>query len=63
MAEATLKQRILQAIQELPADAGFGEVLERLYLLYRAEKGLPQAEQGQVLSDEEARKWMSLWLE
>jgi len=37
MAEATLKQRILQAIQELPADAGFGEVLERLTSFYSRE--------------------------
>jgi elongation factor P--beta-lysine ligase len=34
------KQQILKAIEELPDDAGVEEALDRLYLLYKVERGL-----------------------
>jgi len=56
------KKQILKAIEQLPDDAGFEEALERLYLLYKVEKGLRQAERGELISQEEARQRMAKWL-
>jgi hypothetical protein len=38
------KQQILKAIEELPDDAGVEDALDRLYLLYKVERGLRQAD-------------------
>jgi elongation factor P--beta-lysine ligase len=34
------KQQILKAIEELPENAGIEDALDRLYLLYKVERGL-----------------------
>jgi len=55
------KQQILKAIEELPDDAGVEEALDRLYLLYKIEKGLRQADRGEFLSQEQVRERVSKW--
>lgn len=49
-------------IQELPNDASVEDALDRLYLLYKIEKGLRQADRGHLVSQEEARRRMAKWL-
>jgi predicted transcriptional regulator len=56
------KQQILKAIEELPDDAGVEEALDRLYLLYKVERGLRQADNGELISSEEVRQRMAKWL-
>ena len=56
------KQQILKAIEELPEDASVEDAIERLYLLYKIEKGLRQAERGDLISQEDARQPMAKWL-
>ena len=56
------KQQILKAIERLPDDASIEDALERLYLLYKIEKGLRQADDGELISQEEARQRMAKWL-
>ena len=56
------KRQILKAIEELPDDASVEDALERLYLLYKIEKGLRQADRGDLISQEEARQRMAEWL-
>ena len=53
------KQLILKAIEELPEDAGVEEALDRLYLLYKVERGLRQADSGELISQEEVRQRMA----
>jgi hypothetical protein len=53
------KQQILMAIQELPDDAGVEDALDRLYLLYKVERGLRQADRGELISQEEVRQRMA----
>jgi predicted transcriptional regulator len=50
------KQRALEAIEKLPEDASLEEVMERLYFLSKVERGLRQADAGQVVSHEEAKR-------
>lgn len=50
------KQRILKAIEEMPDDARVEDAIERLVLLYKIDRGLRQAEGGELISQEEARR-------
>ncbi len=56
------KRQILKAIEQLPDDASVEDALERLYLLYKIEKGVQQADRGELISQEEARQRMARWL-
>ena len=60
--EATVKERMLHAIQELPEDSKVIDGMEKLYVLYKIEKGIRQADSGQKVSHEEAKKRMEKWL-
>lgn len=62
MAKATVKEKVLKAIEELPQDSTFEETFERLYFLYKVEKGIQQADSGQKISHEEAKVRMKKWL-
>lgn len=58
----TTKEQMLRAITELPDDATIEDAMERLYLLYKVERGIAQADAGQKVSQDEARKRMARWL-
>jgi hypothetical protein len=58
----TTKQQILKALEELPDDASVEDALERLYLLYKVETGIRQADAGELISQKEARERMAKWL-
>ncbi len=58
----TTKEQMLKAIHALPDDATVEDAMERLYLLYKVEQGIAQADAGQKVSQEEARKRMTRWL-
>ena len=56
------KQQILKVIEGLPEDASVEDAIDRLYLLYKIERGLRQADCGELISQEEARQRMARWL-
>lgn len=58
----TTKEQMIKVLQELPDDATVENTMERLYLLYKIEHGIAQAEAGQKVSQEEARRRMAQWL-
>ena len=62
MAETTIKEKVLKAIEGLPQDSTFEDTFERLYLLYKVEKGIKQADSGLKISHEEAKVRMKKWL-
>ena len=43
-------------------DANVEDALERLYLLYKIDRGIKQADAGELISQEEARQRMAKWL-
>lgn len=55
MAHPTEKERVLEAVQQLPADATIEDAMERLYFLAKVERGLQEATNGKTLSHEEVR--------
>jgi hypothetical protein len=56
------KQQILKAIEELPENAKIEDALERLYLMYKVERGIEQADSRELITQEEARQRMAKWL-
>jgi predicted transcriptional regulator len=56
------KQRILKAVEDLPDDAQVEDALDRLCLLYKVERGLSQADRGELISQEHVRERMAKWL-
>ena len=50
-----MKQEILKALEDLPEDASIEEAMERLYLLYKVDRGLKQVEAGKTVSQAEAK--------
>ena len=53
------KQQMLKAIEELPDAANIEDALERLYLLYKIDRGIKRADAGELISQEEARQRMA----
>lgn len=58
----TTKEQILKAVQELPDDADFEAAMERLYLVYKVQRGLAQVDAGQKIPQAEVRRQVEEWL-
>lgn len=56
MSAATLKQRIIEVVQQLPDDVTVEDAMERLYFLAKVERGIAQSERGDTISHDEVRK-------
>ena len=50
------KQRILDAVDKLPADATMEDAIEQLVFLAKVERGLAQAAAGQLIPHDEIVK-------
>ncbi|MCX6234480.1 MAG: hypothetical protein NT175_07105 [Bacteroidetes bacterium] len=57
------KEKIITGIQKLPDNATIDEVLDHILLLEKIEKGIDQADKGQVLTEEEVDEKINKWLE
>ncbi|HUT02802.1 MAG TPA: hypothetical protein VM163_02795 [bacterium] len=57
-----VKEQILNAVKDLPSDASFEDAMERLYLLYKIQRGVAQADAGETVTHEEARERLKKWL-
>ncbi len=44
----TIKEKVLNAVTELPQNVDFEEIFERLYFLYKIEAGLQQVQAGDI---------------
>jgi predicted transcriptional regulator len=53
---ATMREKALEMIQQLPPEASVEEMMEKLYFLSKVERGLRQIDAGQVVSHEEAKR-------
>jgi predicted transcriptional regulator len=63
MTAVTEREKIEKVVRSLPAKASIEDAMERLYLLYKVEKGIRQADAGQTVSHEEAKKRLAKWLD
>lgn len=56
MATETTKDRVLDAVQQLPADATVEQAMERLYFIAKVEEGIRQANAGKLTSHEDVKR-------
>jgi len=52
----TIKEKMLQAVSELPDDASVEDAMEKLLVLAKIERGLAQADRGETLSHREVKE-------
>lgn len=58
----TVKQEVSNLLKRLPDDCTLEDVQYHLYVLQKIERGLKDAKQGRVYTQEEVEKMMSKWL-
>jgi len=58
----TLKEKMLSTVQSLPDDASVEDAVERLILLSKIEKGIKEADAGQLILHDEMKERMAKWL-
>ena len=58
----TIKEKVLQAVENLPDDAAIEEAMERLLFMAKIERGLEQADAGQTISHDEMKERAAKWL-
>jgi predicted transcriptional regulator len=56
MSPSSPKQKILEAIEKLPADATLEDAIERLVLLAKTERGLAELDAGEGVDHAEAKR-------
>jgi predicted transcriptional regulator len=56
------KQSAIVAIENLPDDSSYEDIMERLYFLQKVESGLKDIEDGWVVPHEEVKKRLARWL-
>lgn len=56
MAAQTTRDRILEALQDLPLDATLDDAIERLVFLAKIDAGLAELDEGKGISHEEVKK-------
>lgn len=55
------KQEALQAIQQLPDNVEFDEIVYRLYVINKIQQGMKDVEEGLTLSHEELKREIEQW--
>jgi hypothetical protein len=63
MIEATVLDRVLRAVETMPSDITFEEVLERISMLQKIERGWQQIAAGEGIPHDEAKRQMKRWHE
>lgn len=62
MKEPTVTRKaLLRSVKELPEHVSVDEVIDRILLLSKIERGLAQSAKGEVVSTAEARKRLRKW--
>jgi predicted transcriptional regulator len=56
------KQATLQLVERLDDDVSFEDIIYELYVLEKIQRGMEDAEEGRVVSHEDARERLKRWL-
>jgi predicted transcriptional regulator len=60
MAKATARDRILEALKDLPPDASYDDAIERLVFLAKVDAGLAELDAGQGIPHDEVKRRLGL---
>lgn len=58
----TTKEKVVQAVQDLPDNASYEDAMERLLFLAKIERGIQQADSGQTIAHDQVKQRMAKWL-
>ena len=58
----TTKEQAVLMISRLPDDVSAEQIMDRLYVQLKVEKGLRQVEEGQTMSHEAVKRRLKKWL-
>lgn len=58
----TTKEKVIQAVQGLPTDASYEDVMERVLFLSKVERGLAQLNAGEGIPHGKAKQKLKRWL-
>jgi predicted transcriptional regulator len=56
MPDKTPKERVLEIVEQLPEDATFEDAMERLYFIAKIERGIAQADAGDTIPHDQAKR-------
>ncbi len=59
---SSAKQAALQLVERLDDDVSFEDIIYELYMLEKIQRGMKDAEEGRVVSHEEAMQRLGRWL-
>lgn len=57
------KEEVRKLLESLPDDCELEDIQYHLYVLQKIERGLKDADEGRVYTQEEVEKMMAKWLE
>lgn len=60
---ATAKEEVLKMLQRLPDESSFEDIQYHIYVREKVARGLKDAQEGHVLSQEEVERRMARWLD
>ena len=60
MPTRSAREQILEALQDLPADATFDDAIERLVFLAKIDAGLAELDAGKGIAHEEVKRRLGL---
>lgn len=55
------KDKVIEAVKELPQEFDLDELIERLIFIDKVEKGFQQLDKGETKSHEEAKRIIKSW--
>ena len=55
------REMVLDAVREMPAEASFGQIVDRLNLLAAVREGLEESERGEGIPAEQVRDKVRAW--
>ena len=58
----TAKQSAVKIIEQLPDEASYEDIMDRLLFMQKVDAGLEDIRQGRVITHEEAKKRLAMWL-
>ena len=58
---ATAKDQVRKLLDQIPDDSSFEDIQYHIYVREKVERGLKDAEEGRVLSQEEVERRMLKW--
>lgn len=57
----TIREKVIQVVQDLPDDASVEDAMERILLLAKIKRGIQQADSEQTVAHSEVKARMAKW--